>query len=455
MKSFLDLRLAFKMSTETEDMEVVWAPDTGDTAFMIIAACLVLLMTPGLAFFYGGLVSKKTSVAMMFQNFVSMGVTSILWWVCGYSLAFSGDHGGIFGDLNRAFGMGLKPDTPYSNGKMPELVFYVYQMAFAIVTPALITGAFAGRVRFKAYLVFIIFWMLTVYIPWCHWVWGGGWAAKWGVLDFAGGIVVHCTAGIAALASVIYVGPRHKRELEPHSLPLVAIGTGLLWFGWYGFNAGSQLSIDGVTALAFFNTDLAGSAACITWMIIEWGFSKKPKFLGMLTGAVAGLATITPCAGFVDTWAAFIIGFLAGVVCWCSVWVLKTKLKLDDALDVFGVHGIGGIMGTILLGFFADPKVNPAAGLGVFYGGGAFLGKQIAAISVCVVHSFVFTYALLFLIDKTLKMKITVEEQQENLDAIEHGEHAYVSKGVNHVKAFAGGDERNSIELKTQEEQVP
>jgi len=411
--------------------------DTGDTSFMILAASLVVLMTPGLAFFYGGLVSKKTAVTMMFQSFVSMGITSILWWVIGYSLAFSGDAGGIgiIGNADRCFGIGLHPKNPYvGNPKIPELVFYVYQMAFAVVTPALITGAFAGRVRFHAYVVFLILWMLTVYFPWAHWVWGGGWAAKWGVIDFAGGLVVHTTAGVSALASVMYVGPRKQLSNEPHSLPLVAIGTGLLWFGWYGFNAGSQLDVDGITAIAFFNTDLAGSAAACTWMIVEWSVVKKPKFLGMLTGAVAGLATVTPAAGYVDTFAAFIIGAIAGVVCWTAAWVIKTKLRVDDTLDVFGVHGVGGMTGIFLLGFFASNNINPVAENGVFYGGGVLLGKQIAAMLLCAVHSFGFTYGILYIIDKIMGVKIKIEEHQENLDEFETGEHAYISKKPSSVQ---------------------
>jgi len=372
---------------------------------------------------------------MMFQSFVSMGITSIIWWIYGYSISFSGDVGnGFIGNGYRCFGLGLKTDTPYvNNPKIPELVFYVYQMAFAVVTPALITGAFAGRVTFKAYCVFLVFWMTFVYFPWAHWVWGGGWAAQWGVLDFAGGIVVHTTAGVAAFASVIYVGPRARRDSEPHSLPLVAIGTGLLWFGWYGFNAGSELTVNGVTAIAFFNTDLAGSAAASTWMLIEWNVTKKPKLLGMLTGAVAGLATITPCAGYVDTWAAFIIGLLAGGVCWLAVYICKNKLRLDDALDVFGVHGVGGMFGTILVGFFSTTGVNPAGAEGVFYGGGLLLGKQIAAICVCAAHSFLFTYGMMYVIDKIFKMKIKDEEAQENLDIVMHGERTYSSRKLNEL----------------------
>jgi len=359
-----------------------------------------------------------------------MGVTAIVWWICGFSLAFSGDAGGvgIIGNLNRAFGIGLKPTTPFPNNpNIPDIVFYVYQMAFAVVTPALITGAFAGRVRFNAYVVFIIFWLILVYVPWAHWLWGGGWAAKWGCIDFAGGLVVHTTAGTAALASVIYVGPRNKKDNVPHSLPLVAIGTGLLWFGWYGFNAGSELTVNGVTALAFFNTDLAGSAAAVSWMVVEWYMSKKPKFLSMLTGAVAGLATVTPGAGYVDTWAAFIIGLLSGIVCWFAVWITKNKFHLDDALDVFGVHGIGGMFGTFLLGCFANPSVNPSASKGLFFGEGHLFGKQCAAIAVCFVHSFLFTYGMLWIIDKLFKVKITDEVMQENLDVTELGESAYYS----------------------------
>jgi Amt family ammonium transporter len=304
--------------------------DTGNTGFMLVATSLVMLMTPGLAFFYGGLVGRKNVLTIMIQSFVSMGITTILWFAVGYSLSFSGDVGGIIGNLEHAFLNGININDVIVSAGIPTYVFVAYQMMFAIITPALITGAFTNRVRFGAYLIFITAWLLLVYFPMVHMVWGGGLLQQWGVLDFAGGIVVHNIAGMAALASVIFLGKRIFLDKGPHSIPLVALGTGLLWFGWYGFNAGSELQVDAVTATAFLNTDIAASFAGIVWLIIAWFYEKKPKFIGLLTGAVAGLATITPAAGFVSPTSAAIIGIVAGIVCYFAV-SLKNKLKLDDA----------------------------------------------------------------------------------------------------------------------------
>src|ERR1019366_1415866 len=296
--------------------------DTGSTGFMLLATSLVMLMTPGLAFFYGGLAGKRNILGIMIQSFVSMGITTVMWYLCGYSLCFSGDTmGGVIGNFDKAFMHGVNLNSAFSGNKnIPEFVFMAYQMMFAIITPALITGAFVNRVTFKAYLIFLVLWQLLVYYPFAHMVWGGGFlAVQWGVKDFAGGIVVHAIAGFAALASVIYVGKRRDKESIPNSVPLIAIGTGLLWFGWYGFNAGSELDVDAITAQAFINTDVAASFAAITWLAIEWSLIKKPKFVGLLTGAVAGLATITPAAGFVSLNAAVTIGISAGAVCYLAV----------------------------------------------------------------------------------------------------------------------------------------
>jgi Amt family ammonium transporter len=309
------------------------------------------------------------------------------------------------------------------------MVFYVYQLAFAMVTPALITGAFTGRVRVRAYMIFLVLWLMFVYIPWAHWIWGGGFLAKWGVIDFAGGIVVHTTAGTSALASVFYVGSRKKKTLEVHSLPLVALGTALLWFGWFGFNAGSALTVNGVTAAAFFNTDLAGSTAAFTWFCIEWVQTKKPHLLGFLTGAVAGLATITPAAGFVQPWAAFAIGVAAGCVCYGAVQ-MRQKFGWDDALDVWGVHGVGGVLGSLLLGLLSDSSINPLGPDGAFYGNGLQMGKQVAAVAFCVAHSFIATFGFLWLINKITPVRLTDEDHQDNIDTVEHGETAYSSKPI-------------------------
>src|SRR6202142_2843884 len=291
--------------------------DTGNTGFMLVCTSLVMLMTPGLAFFYGGLVGRKNVLAIMIQSFVSMGWTTVIWFAVGYSLCFSGGAGGVIGNLDKAFLNGVALNSPAPlNPSIPEFVFIAYQMMFAIITPALITGAFANRVTFKAYMLFLTGWLLFVYFPFVHMVWGGGLLQTWGVLDFAGGIVVHNIAGLAALASVLYVGRRHVQDRGPHSIPLVALGTGLLWFGWYGFNAGSEMRVDSVTAVAFLNTDVAASFAAVAWLVMDWIHSKQPKFLGLLTGAVAGLATITPAAGYVSPTTAVIIGIVAGVVCY-------------------------------------------------------------------------------------------------------------------------------------------
>lgn len=405
--------------------------DTGNTAFMLVAASLVMLMTPGLAFFYGGLVGRKNVLTIMIQSFVSMGVTTIIWWAYGYSLCFSGGEGGIIGNFDKAFlsGVDLNTVCPFGSGNIPEFVFMAYQMMFAIITPALITGAFSNRVRFGAYLAFLVGWLTFVYFPFVHMVWGGGLLAKMGVLDFAGGIVVHNIAGMAALASVLYVGRRKIGDSVPHSIPLVALGTGLLWFGWYGFNAGSELAVDAVTGMAFLNTDIAASFAGPTWLLLAWIFEKKPKFLGLLTGAVAGLATITPCAGFVTPTSAAIIGILAGAVCYLAV-NLKNRLQWDDALDVWGVHGVGGALGVILLGLLADKAVNAAGANGLLLGNAGFFWTQVITVVVSSIYAFIFTYVMLIVINKFTRVRTTKNEEEEGLDASLHGEIAYDEAGV-------------------------
>jgi len=400
--------------------------DTGNTGFMLVATSLVMLMTPGLAFFYGGLVGRKNVLTIMIQSFVSMGVTTIIWWAYGYSLCFSGGAGGIIGNLDKAFLMGVTLNTvcPFGAGNIPEFVFMAYQMMFAIITPALITGAFSNRVRFPAYLAFLVAWLTFVYFPFVHMIWGGGLLAKWGVLDFAGGIVVHNIAGMAALASVLYVGRRKVGDSIPHSIPLVALGTGLLWFGWYGFNAGSELAVDAVTGLAFLNTDIAASFAGPTWLFLAWKIEKKPKFLGFLTGAVAGLATITPCAGFITPTSAAIIGIMAGIVCYFAV-NMKNRLGWDDALDVWGVHGVGGLIGIILLGILADKGVNAAGADGLLKGNTAFFGAQLMAVVVSSIYAFGFTFLMLKVINLFTKVRTSEGEEEEGLDQSLHGEEAY------------------------------
>ena len=403
--------------------------DTGRTGFMLLATSLVMLMTPALAFFYGGLAGKRNILGIMIQSFVSMGWTTVLWWAFGYSLCFSGD-GAIFGNFDKAFMAGVDMHSHFMvNGtetNLPEFVFMAYQMMFAIITPALITGAFVNRVTFKSYMLFLTIWQIFVYYPFVHMVWGGGLLADWGVLDFAGGIVVHAVAGFAALASVFYVGSRRDKQSPPNSIPLIAIGTGLLWFGWYGFNAGSELDVDAITGLAFLNTDIAASFATVTWLFIDWIREKKPKFVGLLTGSVAGLATITPCAGFVPLWTAPIIGIAAGGICYLAV-NFKNKLGWDDALDVWGVHGMGGVIGTILLGVFASSAVNPMVTTnGLAMGGGfGFFAKELVAVVGAAAYAFVFTYVMLMLINFITRVKVKQHEEDAGLDAALHGEKAY------------------------------
>jgi Amt family ammonium transporter len=399
--------------------------DTGNTGFMLLCTSLVMLMTPGLAFFYGGLVGRKNVLAIMMQSFVSMGWTTIIWFAVGYSLCFSGDVGGIIGNLDKAFLNGVQLDSPAAlNPSIPEIVFIAYQMMFAIITPALITGAFANRVTFKAYLLFLTFWLLLVYFPFVHMIWGGGILAKWGVLDFAGGIVVHNIAGLAALASVLYVGKRKVAEGGPHSIPLVALGTGLLWFGWYGFNAGSEFKVDSTTAVAFLNTDVAASFAAIAWLATGWVFEKRPSFLGLLTGAVAGLATITPAAGYVSPVAAVVIGIASGVVCYGAV-SLKNRLHWDDALDVWGVHGVGGFLGIVMLGVFATTAFNPAGTNGLLAGHPDFFLKQLVAVAISSVWAFGFTYGMLWLIDRVTPVRVSDAVEALGLDSGLHQEEAY------------------------------
>jgi Amt family ammonium transporter len=400
--------------------------NTGDTAFILLSAALVLLMTPGLAFFYGGLVRHKHVLTIMMQSFISMGVVTILWLLVGFSLAYSGDHFGLIGDLNY-FGLqnvGLAPSHTYAP-TVPFLAFFLFQLMFAIITPALISGAFADRVSFKAYLIFLVLWSLLVYIPFVHWIWGGGFLAQWGVIDFAGGIVVHLSAGMAALASVFVVG---KRALAPgekvasHNIPFVALGAGLLWFGWFGFNGGSALAANGVAAVAFVNTNSAAAAGMVTWLALAWWREGKPSMTGALTGAVAGLATVTPAAGYVPPWAAIVIGALAGLVCYSAVQ-FRIGRKWDDALDVWGVHGVGGGLGTILTGVFAVAAINNYSGL--IAGNAGQFGIQIVGVAIAAVYSFVVTYGILKLVNLITPVRVPMEHERDGLDTALHGEVAY------------------------------
>ena len=400
----------------------------GDTGFMLVATSLVMLMTPGLAFFYGGLVGRKNVLTIMAESFVSLGWTTILWVIFGFTMAFGPGAGGIIGGAKYLFLNGINMNTPSPiNPGVPMWVFVAYQMMFAIITPALITGAFADRVRFRAWMLFLTLWLVFVYFPLVHLVWGGGAFAQWGVRDFAGGIVVHASAGFAALASVFYIGRRRIIHKGPHSIPLVALGTALLWFGWYGFNAGSEFAVNSITTIAFLNTDIAASFAAITWLILSVLLEGKPKILGMLTGAVAGLATITPMAGYVTTQVAMLTGVIASIVAYAAVQY-KNKKHWDDALDVWGVHGIGGFTGVVLLGLFSTLAVNSNGANGLFYGNPRFFLVELAAVSITVIYTFLFTYAALWLIDRITPVRVSPEEEKNGLDEAEIGERAYIAE---------------------------
>ncbi len=402
--------------------------NAGDTAFVLLSAALVMVMTPGLAFFYGGLVRRKNFLTIMLQSFISMGVVTVIWVAVGYSLAFSGNVGGVIGNLSwiglRGVGAAPGPWAPH----IPALAHFIFQEMFAIITPALITGAFADRIAFKSYLKFLVVWSLIVYVPIMHWIWGGGFLMRWGVEDFAGGMVVHTSAGFAALASVWVVGSRKFAPGEkkvPHNVAFVGLGTGLLWFGWFGFNGGSALAADGVAAQAFVNTDIAASVAMLTWLTISWWRTGKPSIVGAFTGAVAGLACVTPCAGFVPTWAALAIGFLAGVFCYIAVALVR-HMKWDDALDVWAAHGIGGLLGSMLLGVFAYASVNAVGHNGLVAGNASFLGKQVCAALLVAAYAFVVTWIILKVLNRFEPIRVPDSVELAGLDTELEEPDAYV-----------------------------
>jgi Amt family ammonium transporter len=405
--------------------------DTGDTAWMLVSTALVLFMTPGLAFFYGGMVRAKNVLGMLMQNFFAMGLMAVLWALIVFSLAF-GDFGnaGIIGnfDFIGLKDIGAEPGITGLELTIPGVLFAAYQMTFAVITPALITGATADRMKFAAYAVFIGAWLILVYGPVAHWVFGGGWLFDLGALDFAGGAVVHINAGAAALAVVLVLGKRRgwpKEAMHPHSLPWTLIGTGILWFGWFGFNAGSALAANGVAAQALMNTFLAASAAMLSWIVTERIKDGTATTLGAASGAVAGLVAITPCAGFVGGLAGLAIGAVAGSVCFLAIQ-LKYRFGYDDSLDVVGVHLVGGLVGAILLGFFADTKVNEFGFDGVFFGGGGdLLVDQIVASVVTLAYSFVVSFIIAKVIDATIGIRVPEEDEVAGLDVSQHAETAY------------------------------
>lgn len=400
-----------------------------DTAFILAAAGLVLLMTPGLALFYGGMVRKKNVLGTVMQSLILISLISIEWIYLGYSMSFGPDVGGVVGDLSwfALNGVTNAPSPDYAT-TIPQTVFMIYQCMFAIITPALITGAFAERVRFVPFLIFSLLWAVLVYNPVCHWIWGkGGWLAERGVLDFAGGLVVHATCGAAALAGVLVLGARRgygRTSFMPHSLPMTILGTGLLWFGWFGFNGGSALAIDEVAATAFVATHLGGMAGMFMWVVMEWISGQKATTLGAASGAIAGLATITPAAGFVGPNSAIAIGCAGGAVCYLAV-NLKSRLKLDDSLDVVGIHGVGGLLGTLCLGLFASTSANPSGVDGLFFGGTSQIGSQLLGIFAVTSYAFVVSWVLFKVLHSVLGMRLEDDDEVQGMDYSEHSETAY------------------------------
>lgn len=400
--------------------------NSGDTAWMIMATALVMLMTvPGLALFYGGLAKRKDTLNTIAMSFAAFALVSVLWVLYGYTFAFGDDVYGFIGNPTKLFlsGIGIKSVVD-SASTIPEYIFIVYQLTFAAITVALASGAFIERMKFSAWVAFTVLWMSFVYVPVAHWVWGGGFLAKLGALDFAGGTVVHINAGIAALVGVILLGKRKDTTLLPHNLTMVATGTGLLWFGWFGFNAGSALSANGIAGAAFINTNTATAMAAISWMTSEWLFTKRPTLLGFCSGAVAGLVTITPSAGFVNISGALLIGICAGIVPYISVTKIKPFFGYDDTLDVFGIHGVAGILGALLTGIFADPSINEA-GRGLLYGNPGQLLKQLIAVVVTIVYSGGLTAIIFYFIRALTGLRTRIDDEIIGLDESLHGEKAY------------------------------
>ncbi|HBI16198.1 MAG TPA: ammonia channel protein [Desulfobulbaceae bacterium] len=400
-----------------------------DTAFVLAAAGLVLLMTPGLALFYAGMVRSKNVLGTIMQSLIMISIITIEWVYLGYTMAFGPDVAGVIGNLSwfALKGVTAEPSATYATS-IPQSVFMIYQCMFAIITPALITGAFAERVRFAPFVVFSLLWALLVYNPVCHWIWGsGGWLAARGVLDFAGGLVVHATCGAAALAAVLVIGPRRgfgREKYLPHNLPMTVLGAGLLWFGWFGFNGGSALAANEIAATAFVATHLAGMAGMAMWSVVEWVKVGRPTTLGAASGAIAGLATITPAAGYVGPNSAIVIGLIAGLICFFGVNA-KARFGYDDSLDVVGIHGVGGIIGTLLLGVFASSAVNPGGPDGLLAGSVAQLGKQALGVVVVSAYAFGISWLLLKVIHETMGLRMSPEQEVQGLDYTEHSETAY------------------------------
>ena len=400
--------------------------DSGDIGFMMAASALVLLMTPGLAFFYGGLVRKKSVVGVIMHSFMAMGIVGVVWVLWGYSLAFGPDKGSFIGNLDYIGlrGVSFADAGPFSD-TIPHALYMVFQGMFAIITPALITGAFVERMKFHTYIIFIIMWVTIVYAPLAHWVWGGGWLGGWGVLDFAGGTVVHMNSGLAALAAAWIIGRRLRHGQEPmdsHNVPFVILGAALLWFGWFGFNAGSELAADGVAVMAFVVTNTAAAMGALTWMALSWIFSGKASAIGAASGAVAGLVAITPASGFVGAMPALVIGLGAGAFSFAAVYVIR-RIRVDDALDVFAVHGIGGTWGALATGLFAG--IGTLGLYEITEGRAELIGKQALAILVTWGWSFVLTCGILLLLKYTIGLRVDQATEEQGLDIAIHGDEAY------------------------------
>jgi Amt family ammonium transporter len=436
MKKYLFLWLLMMMSLFIAGVAFAEAPassppkvDTGDTTWMLISSALVMLMTPGLALFYGGMVRSKNVLGTVMQSFIALGVITIQWVLYGYSLAFGPDIGHVIGSLKwiGLSGVGLDPFPDYA-ATVPHQAFMIFQMMFAVITPALITGAFAERFKFKTYLVFLILWATFVYDPLAHWVWGvGGWIRNLGALDFAGGLVVHISSGVAALAAALVIGKRKgygNEPMPPHNLTLTLLGAALLWFGWFGFNGGSAVASGSLATSAFVVTHISTAAAALSWMIAEWVYRGNPTVLGAASGAVAGLVAITPASGFVGPVSAIIIGLAAGVACYSAI-NLKTRLGYDDSLDVVGVHGVGGTLGALATGLFASKAINSAGNDGLFFGNPSLIGIQALSVVSAWVYSFVMTLIILKILDWTMGLRVSEEHEINGLDISQHGESGY------------------------------
>jgi len=403
--------------------------DSGDTAWILVSSALVMLMTPGLALFYGGMVRRKNVLGTIMQSFIALALITIQWVLYGYSLSFGPDIGHVIGSLDwiGLRGVGLEPNPEYA-ATIPHQAFMIFQMMFAVITPALITGAIAERFKFKTYLVFLILWSTFVYDPLAHWIWGvGGWIRNMGALDFAGGLVVHISSGVAALAAALMVGRRKgygDEPMPPHDLTMTVLGAALLWFGWFGFNGGSAVASGSLATSAFVVTHISTAAAALSWMIAEWAYRGNPTVLGAASGAVAGLVAITPASGFVGPVPAIIIGLAAGVACYLAI-NLKTKLGYDDSLDVVGVHGVGGTWGALATGLFASKAINSAGNNGLFFGNPSLLGIQALSVFVAWVYSFVVTLIILKVLDWTMGLRVSEEHEINGLDLSQHGEAGY------------------------------